>query len=894
MVRVIGQSLAHYNITAALGAGGMGKVYRATDTQLNRDVAIKVLPAEVAQDSNRLARFRREAQLLAALNHPNIAAIYGLEEAGGKPFLALELVEGEDLRERLERGAVPVDEALEIAEQIAEALEEAHNKRIVHRDLKPANVRVAGDGRVKVLDFGLAKAWVGDDDGGTAAELSESPTLTHAGSVAGVVLGTAAYMSPEQARGKPVDKRADVWSFGVVLWEMLTGRALFWGDSAADIIAGVVTKEPDFDALPAGTPRAVRRLLARCLRKDPRTRLPDIGAARLELQDALAGSTVEPGAAGTDHDSSDATGVRRLARQRWALAAALLATAGLAGFLAVVLLTQTPEARPAVHFIFDPPEDVTLADFNPLAVSPDGGSIVFAGRLPAGEVQLWTRNLNAPEVRALAETEGGGQPFWSPDGSSIAFFAEGELRKLSLASGTVQRICVLPPGTSGPAGTWSNEGTIAFSTGNVDGLYSVSAGGGEARPLTTPDEQTHHWWPQFLPDGRRFIFEIYGLEAEKKGVHVASLDAPDVWRRLLPVPMRSRYGTGHLLFVEDGSTLLAQPFDVARAEVTGDPVAVASSVASGRVPRWGWFSVSGTGVLTYLEGNTNIQLVWLDRAGERLGTLGDPGNYHGPIALSPDDSRVAVQIMAADGQHDIWVVDVARGLASRVTTGPPQAKRPVWSPDGRELIFEGGPDGGDLYHKELRAGATASSLLETAEFVVPEDWSHDGEVLLYRTTGEKNALWALPLDGGGSPELVLKTGSSLREPQMSPDGLWLAYMSDEPGRYEVYVEPFRRPGERVRVSPDGGRQPKWRGDGKELFYLSPDGQLMAVDVREGPSGPEVGMPTVLVPADKAMAEVWGSYDYAVTADGQRFLVKTRVEDDDRRIHVLLNWTSLLE
>jgi Tol biopolymer transport system component len=892
---VIGQNLAHYKITAALGAGGMGEVYRATDTKLNRDVAIKVLPAEVAQDSQRLDRFRREAQLLAALNHPNIASIYGLEEAEGKPFLALELVEGEDLQERLERGAVPVDEALEIAEQIAEALEEAHNKGIVHRDLKPANVKITPDGKAKVLDFGLAKAWAGDDAGETAAaELSESPTLTHAGTVAGMILGTAAYMSPEQAKGKPVDKRADVWSFGVVLWEMLTGRGLFLGESVADVIAAVVTKEPELEAVPATTPRAVRRLLARCLRKDLRTRLPDIGAARLELQEVLAGSTVEPAAAGTDDDTSGATELRRVVRQRWAWAAALLVTAGLAGFLASVLLTQTPEARPAVHFTFDPPENVTVSDFNPLAVSPDGGSIVFAGRVSAGGSQLWTRTLDAPEVRALPGTEGAGQPFWSPDGSSIAFFAEGELRKLSLASGKVQTVCVLPPGSYLPAGTWSHEDTIAFSKGSVGGLYSVSAGGGEARPLTTPDEQTHHWWPQYLPDGSRFIFEIYALDVEKKGVHVASLDAPDQWRRLLPVPMRGRYGSGHLLYVQDGSTLLARPFDVARAELTGDPVAVASSVASGRVPRWGWFSVSTTGVLAYLEGTTNIQLVWLDRAGNRLETLGDPGQYYGPIALSPDDSRVAVQIMAGDGQHDIWMVDVARGMASRVTTGPPQSLSPVWSPDGREIVYRGGPESGDLFRKELRAGATASSLLETAEYEAPEDWSRDGKILLYRTTGEENALWALPMDGDGSPELVLKTGSRLLEAQLSPDGLWLAYMSDESGRFEVYVEPFRRPGERVRVSPDGGSQPKWRGDGKELFYLSRDGPLMAVDVREGASGPDVGMPAVLVPADRAVARVWGRDDYAVSADGQRFLVKARVEEENRRIHVVLNWTSLLE
>ncbi len=895
MEQMIGQSLAHYKIIAALGAGGMGEVYRATDTTLNRDVAIKVLPAEVAQDSQRLARLRREAQLLAALNHPNIAAIYGLEEAKGKSFLALELVEGEDLKERLERGAVPVDEALEIAEQIAEALEEAHNKGIVHRDLKPANVKITPDGKAKVLDFGLAKAWAGDDVGGTsAAAQSESLTLTHAGTVPGRIMGTAAYMSPEQARGKPVDKRADVWSFGVVLWEMLTGQALFRGDTVADVIAAVVTMEPDLDAVPSTTPPAVRRLLALCLRKDPRTRLPDIGAARLELQELLAGSTLEPGAAGTDHDSSGATKVRRLVRQRWAWAAALLVTAGLAGFLTVALLTQTPEAQPAVHFIFDPPENVTLSDFNPLAVSPEGSTIVFAGWPPVGAKQLWTRTLDVPEVQALPGTEGAGQPFWSPDGSSIAFFAEGELRKLSLASGKVQKICLLPPGCPGPAGTWSNEGTIIFSTGTVKGLFRVPAAGGEPRPLTTPDEQTHHWWPQFLPDGRRFIFEIYSLQAGKKGVYVSSLDAPDQWRLLLPVPMRTRYGSGQLLYVQDGSTLLARPFDIARAELAGDPVAVASPVASGRVPRWGWFSVSAGGVLTYLEGTTNTQLVWLDRAGKRLGTLGAPGRYEGPIILSPDDSRVAVEIIAGDGLWDIWVVDVARGLASRVTTGPPQSTDPVWSPDSRELIFERGSGGGDLYRKDLRIGANASPLLETSQGEIPEDWSRDGKILLYRTTGEESALWALPLDGDGSPELVIKTGFSLRQAQMSPDGRWLAYMSNESGQFEVYVEPFRRPGERVRVSPDGGSQPRWRGDGKELFYLSPDGPLMAVDVREGASGPDVGMPAVLIPADKAGARLWGSDDYAVTADGQRFLVKTRVEEEDRRIHVFLNWTSLLE
>jgi Tol biopolymer transport system component len=468
---------------------------------------------------------------------------------------------------------------------------------------------------------------------------------------------------------------------------------------------------------------------------------------------------------------------------------------------------------------------------------------------------------------------------------------------VSLASEIVQGICVLPPGGADPAGTWSSEDTIVFSLGlGGSKLYAVSASGGSATPLTTPDQRTQHWWPQFLPDGRRFLFEIFGLDAETAGVHagnagvyVASLDAPDERRRLLPVPMRARYGAGHVLFVQDGSTLMAQPFDVARAELTGDPVAVASSVASGVVPRWGWFSVSATGVLAYVEGITaGVQLVWLDRAGKQLGTLGNPAPYR-QIALSPDGRRVAAVAIAGTGLNDIWVIDVARGMTSRVTTGPTGAVSPVWSPDGQELIFVRYNSASRLlYRKELRADAAASALQEMAVGGTPEDWSHDGKILLYRTSGEENAFWALPVEGDGSPELVLKSAFSVGQAQISPDGRWLAYTSDE-SRAEIYVEPFRRPGERRRVSLDGGSQSRWRGDGRELFYRSNDGQLMAVDVREGASGLEVGTPEVLVSAD-ALTDAVGSY--AVTPDGQRFLVKMRIEGDvPQRIHVVTNWSS---
>jgi Tol biopolymer transport system component len=901
---MIGKTLSHYSVTAALGAGGMGEVYRATDTALNRDVAIKVLPAEVAQDPERLARFRREAQLLASLNHPNIAAIHGLEEAEGTLFLALELVEGEDLRQRLERGAISLDETLEIAKQIAEALEEAHNKGIVHRDLKPANVKLTPDGKVKVLDFGLAKAYEGDPaSGGSSMDLSQSPTLARSGTLAGVILGTAAYMSPEQASGKAVDRRADIWSFGVVLFEMLTGPRLFTGETASEILASVIKEEPSWDALPDGCPPAVVRLLRRCLRKRPRERLQDIGDARLELEDVLAG-TVEEGRAEPDGGPSAAVAARRLARQRRVWAAVALVSAGLAALVSFLHLTEVPEARPAAHFVLDTPGDLAFWEFNPLAVSPDGRHVAFIGVSPDSDQQLWIRSLDSPEARALPGTEGvlGGY-FWSADSTSIAFAAEGALRKLTLAGGTVQRLCALPAQGFFNGGTWSREGTIVISGGGPSArLYSVSETGGEARPLTSLDasrNETAHWAPQFLPDGRQLLFVVNGGAGEHAGLHVISLDAPAERRRIRPGgTTHFRYAPpGHLLFVQDG-ILLAQPFDAKKLVTLGEAVPLASAVAAFTpMSGWGSFSASTTGRVAWLsgQGSADVWLEWVDREGGRLGTLGDAGPY-GQIALSPDGRRVAVDV-PVDGEYDIWTIDVARGIASRVTTEPTEEWGPVWSPDGRELAYEGGPTGGDLYRRELRAGATASLLLETAEREVPEDWSRDGKILLYLVIGEERSFWALPLEGDGSPELVLKTGFNLDEPQLSPDGHWLAYISAESGRYEVYVEPFRQPGERVRVSPDGGGQPKWRGDGKELFYLSPDGALMAVDVGEGASGLEVGIPTVLVPGDDLRAVLQGPDfdDYAVTADGQRFLVKRSAEEDIRqRIHVVVDWPSLLE
>ena len=885
----------------------MGEVYRATDTTLGREVAIKVLPPEVAGDTERLGRFKREAHVLASLNHPHIAAIYGLEEADGRPFLALELVEGEDLRQRLARGAIPVDEALEIARQVADALEEAHGKGIVHRDLKPANVKLTPDGKVKVLDFGLAKAWAGEAADGSSASsaLSQSPTLAHTGTMAGVILGTAAYMSPEQARGKPVDKRGDVWSFGVLLWEMLTGRALFAGDTVTDVIAEVVTKEPDLDALPKTTPGAVRRLLSRCLRKDLRTRLPDIGAARLELQEIVGGASTEMEAPRVSR--------RDRARERWIWVAVALLLAGLSAVLVLGRRSEAPEPRPPAHFVLDSPQDLSFWDYSPVALSPDGRHLVITATSAGGKRHLWIRSLDAPEVRALPGTEGAlGGHFWSPDSASIVFavgrgphsdFPGGELRKLTLVGGTVQRLCALPAEFNG--GAWSPTGAILISAGRETAvLYAVPPSGGEASPFTSLDAkrgETNHHWPQFLPDGR--VLFVVGGEAQATGLHVLSMEAPTERRRILPHYGRFQFvAPGHLLFLQ-ARTLLAQRFDPEQLVLRGEAVPLASSVAVfNQVPSWGFFSSSVTGRLAWADApDRDVRLEWVDREGRQVDTLGEPGRY-GQVTLSPDDKRVAAEIADADGQYDLWVIDVARGVPSRLTTDPANERDPVWSPDSRELVYSSDASGQqNLLRKELHGSAPAAPLpggigQSPREREVAKEWSREGNALLFLTIGTERTLWELSLDGGGPPQPLVK-GFFVDQPHVSPDGRWLAFISQESGRSEVYVEPFHRRGERVRVSVNGGGQPRWRGDGGELFFLSLDGGLMSVAARNGATGLEVELPTTLIPAGTLQADINGPdfTDYAVTSDGRRFLVKRPVDLGNRqRIHVLLDWTSLLK
>jgi eukaryotic-like serine/threonine-protein kinase len=887
---LIGRTLSHYQITAALGAGGMGQVWRATDTQLGREVAIKVLPPEVARDPERLARFRREARLLAALNHPNIAAIHGLDE-DGQPFLVLELVDGEDLAVRLRRGLIPVGEAIELARQIAEALEEAHAKGIVHRDLKPGNVKVTAEGRVKVLDFGLAKAYGGDaTDGVSSADVSQSPTLARSGTLAGVILGTARYMSPEQASGKPVDRRTDIWAFGVVLFEMLTGKPLFTGETPSEILACVIKEEPPWDRLPADCPGSVRRLLRRCLRKRVRERLQDIGDARLELSDPAEtppAATSEAVRSITGDEAAPRVPMRE--RLAW-ITAGVLGTA-----LAVLAFRPLPTVREGVlpaHFVIEVPEGASFADLEPVAVSPDGQKLAFVATPPgATQTMVWIRSLDSLAARPLPGTEGGSAPFWSPDSGSVGFFAPSDLKTIHISGGTAQRVCALPGPYNG-SGTWSPSGTIVFASGAANArLVSVAATGGEAKPIATVDAPQGS--PQFLPDGRRLLFVINGTP-EMAGSYVLSLDRPGEARRILPETGLLRYARpGHLLLVRDG-TLLAQPFDESRLRVTGDRVVLAQSVDSFSYVRdWGSFSASSNGVLAYMtRADNKRQLAWLDRNGRRLGKVGNPAAY-GQIVIAPDQHRVAAEIQDADGQYDLWVIDLARGVASRVTFDPLSERDPVWAPDSRELAYTVVRDGRwHMFRKSLVGNEAPSPLLESPIDVYVKSWSADGKALLYVTNdGKETAVWALSPAGDANPERLFGSTYLLEQPQLSPDGRWLALLSNESGRFEVYIQPFRRPGERVRVSTDGGGQPVWRGDGKELFYLSLDGRLMAVDVRAGAAGIEVGLPKALFGLGRYEPDF---YDYAPSADGQRVLAKMRVENDPgRRLHVVINWPSLL-
>jgi serine/threonine protein kinase len=882
-----GTTLGSYQIVAPIGAGGMGEVYRARDTKLNRDVALKILPETFASDPDRLARFTREAQTLAALNHPNIAAIYGLEESGGVRALVMELVEGDDLSQRIARGAIPLDEALPIAKQIADALEAAHEQGIVHRDLKPANIKVRADGTVKVLDFGLAKAM--EPVAGSSPGMSMSPTLSLHATMAGVILGTAAYMSPEQARGRPVDKRTDIWAFGAVLYEMLAGARAFDGDDVTEIIAAVVKTTPNWSALPADTPRPIVVLIQRCLEKDRTSRIGDISAARFLLADhATLG--VAPTGAPPSAPLPHSAGSRTLP---WVSSAAALVFAIAWLVVWAPWRAEKPVERQLLQYTVASPDKVK--NIQHIAVSPDGHYVVMQASGDGGQ-QLWVRSLDSLQTQPLAGTENASLPFWSPDSRDIGFFTSTQLKKISVTGGPSQALCDAP---NSRGGTWSRDGAIVFAPGNgIGGLSRVAAAGGVPVPLTKNESGGTHRWPMFLPDGRRVLYLANGGNAN--GIHLASLDSTDDRRLVLDesnpqyVPPSPGNPFGHLLFVRQ-QTLMAQPVDSQSLDPKGDLFPVAERVSRGQSNGHNLYSVSGNGILIFQAGGggAEIQHVWFDRSGKDIGTVGTLVRSRNSIALSPDGKRVVVERAENQGPSDLWITDMERsGSETRLTFDASVNVSPVWSPDGSKVAFGSNRKAGNLtlYQRASNGTGQDERLFESKDVNVPTDWSRDGRFLVFASTSvdgkTREDLWALPVTGGATPGkqgdkkpiLLLRTDYAETQGQLSPDSRWLAYTSNESGTFQVYVQPFA-PGwdtpitGKWQISTTGGTQPRWRGDGKELFYLATDRKLMTVDVKATAQSFDRGTPQALFDSRSSVGPLsnlnWG---YVPSADGKRFLM----------------------
>ena len=871
-----GSRFGPYEILGPLGAGGMGEVYKARDTNLGRDVAIKVLPDAFAGDPDRLARFEREARTLAALNHSNIAQIFGLEASGSVRALAMEFVEGEDLAMRLARGAMPLDEALPIARQIAQALEAAHDHGIVHRDLKPANIKVRPDGTVKVLDFGLAKALEAEGD---SAALSNSPTMM--ASMPGMILGTAAYMSPEQARGKVVDKRADIWAFGCVLFEMLTGKPAFAGDTVSDVVAAVLKTEPAWTALPAATPAAIRRLLGRCLTKDPRERLHDIADARLEIDEAQSGPP----------SSAAAATPRRRERLAW-IAALTLVSLG-AVVLALILVARRAPSAPEMRLeITTPP----TTDPGAFALSPDGQQLAFVATV-SGRPRLWLRALNSVSARPLAGTEGAAFPFWAPHGRSLGFFADdGKLKRIDIDGGAVR---VLANANLPWGGTWNSDDTILFTpyTGSI--LRIPATGGAPTVVTRLGAQQSNHSYPQFLPDGDHFVYYVSG-SPDVRGVYVAALGKPEGRRLVDADAIAACIASGHLLFVR-GTTLFAQQFDLARLQLTGNPFAVAESIVTGTTAgsRVVALSASASGRIVYRTGSaaSERQFVWFDRSGREVGHVGDPdgGNPLSP-SLSTDQRRLAFH-RNVGGNADIWLLDTGRGVLSRFTSNAANDIHPMWSPDGSRILFMSNRSGAyGLYEKSTIGAGDEKLVLSTQN--QPTDWSRDGRFVLVQRRDPKtsNDIWALPMGTNREPFPVVQTDFEERSGQFSPDGKWIAYESTESGRWEIYVQPFPGPGARVQISVNGGAQVRWRADGKELFFMALDDRLMAVPIALPSTGgsAEAGAAVPLFATHVGGAvQSFSRQQYFVSPDGQRFLMNTILQGGPASpITVIVNWTPV--
>jgi eukaryotic-like serine/threonine-protein kinase len=888
-----GTRLGPYEIVAPVGAGGMGEVYRAKDTRLDRTVAVKVLPAHLSSSAESRQRFEREAKTISQLSHPHICALYDVGHQDGIEFLVMEYLEGETLADRLVKGPLPFDQVLRCGLEIADAMDKAHRQGIVHRDLKPGNVMLTKSG-VKLLDFGLAKA-VAPVAARSGASLTALPTQAGRDLTAeGTILGTFQYMAPEQLEGRDADARTDIFAFGAVLYEMATGKKAFSGRSQASLISSIMGSEPPpASTVSATAPPAFDRVVKTCLAKDPDDRWQTAHDIAVQLKWIQEGGV-----------ATDATAPARLSKRQarllpWTIAA-------LSTLLFFVLLTRdamrsTPQA-PVTRFsilppektIFTPPGELSSSQF---ALSPDGRSIVFVANTQNGAPLLWVRSFDSFAAFPLNGTEGGIHPFWSPDGRSIGFFTPSSLKRVDVAGGTPQRLC---DAVAGRGGAWSRSGVILFTHSANTPIFRISETGGDPSPATQFDRargDDRHRYPQFLPDGKRFLYWARAPRTRLTGIYVASLDSPQ-GRLVMKAPAMGEYAAGHLLTVQDGS-LVAYPFDERNVRVTGPSIRIAERIPTGNPPGYAPFSVGGNDVIAFSSPlPRSRQLVWFDRSGRRT-EMGEPGDYSTP-SLSPDGTRLAVAIRgeSSNSETDLWLHDFARQTWSRFTFGAATERAPVWSPDGSRIVFTSVDADTvlDVYEKPASGSGEPRLLIGSSADKFLSDWSHDGRFLVYHTFGGGTFwdIWVAPLDGR-KPFAFLATKFIEVQGKISPDGRWMAYTSDESGRLEIYVTDFPDKRGRWQISTNGGTQAYWRSDGKELFYLGPEQTLMSVGVDGGGGSFQAAAPTPLFRAGfpQLVPAYWANY--SPTADGQRFLVSELVaETASAPINVVLNWTYALK
>jgi len=883
---LVGEQLGTYRITAMIGAGGMGEVYQALDTKLGREVAIKVLPPAFLDDAGRLARFQREAQMLAALNHRNIAVIHGLEQVGETHFLVMELVPGDTLAERIARdGALPIKETLHICGQIAEALEAAHEKRIIHRDLKPANIKVTPEGEVKVLDFGLAKT-AGADSAISKSGAADTET--------GLILGTPAYMSPEQANGKPVDKRTDIWAFGCVLFELLTAKRPFGGETPSARIAALLEREPDWQALPRSTPVRLRDLLQRCLQKDPRERLRDVGDARIEIERLRR----EGPAAISSQLIASIRGAAFRKRLGWAAGVALVSASLTVAYQS---MRQADSSDQTVRSEILPPDGAT---FGSVALSPDGRQLAFVAA-QQGRKQLWVRALATGVQRPLAGTDGAAHPFWSANSLQLGFFADGKLKTIPAGGGSAQ---VLADAPAGLGGAWNEDGVIVFSPGSTAPLYRVPSTGGPSTPFThlvAADGEVSHRWPSFLPGGKQLLYFSMSAQPGATGVgntgtlFAGSLDGA-IRKRLLVGAYGARYTSrGYIAFARGGA-LLAQRFRPRTLTLEGqDLMTLSDDVEVEAVLEGPPFGVSDSGdVLVYRRrGQANSaqrDLRWFARNGSQVGSLGPPDRYWS-ARMSPDGRFVAAEIEDTDTRaNNIWIYDTTTSARKRLTFNQTPDTAVVWSPDSDSIVFGSRKLGlhYSLFRKPSNGPGGEQPLHQAQGDIFAEDWSRDGRFLLYTVVDRSDksgaSIWVLPMRDNGKPHPLFQSAADDRYPHFSPNGRWVAYRSNESGHNEIYVMSFLDAGTKAQISSAGGDWPVWRKDGQELYYLSPNGELMAASVREQESTFRVTAPEVLFKLN-----VLGGRGerFAASADGSRFLALVNKDEAPRPLSAVIHWSA---